>query len=203
MSENVSLPAPRTKGSDSLEEALMARRTIRSVTEEKLTLEQISQLLWATYGTTTTGKRFERRTVPSAGHQFPLVVYVLVADAFYRYNPLKHVLVAMKQGDYRSALRRMRLYEPNRQALSKAPIVVVITVDTERAIRSSPLLESVLKFSYLEAGHATQNLSLQAAVLELGLTTITSFDIQGVFGALRLPKNHCPIYLIPIGHPVS
>ena len=60
----ITLPEPRRDSGVSVEEALWKRRSIRDYTGEALTLQEVSQLLWAVQGITdTTGKR----TAPSAG----------------------------------------------------------------------------------------------------------------------------------------
>ncbi|MFX1250911.1 MAG: nitroreductase family protein [Promethearchaeota archaeon] len=57
------------------------------------------------------------------------------------------------------------------------------------------------KVRSLEAGHATQNLILQAACHRLGVCTITSYQLGSVYESLKLPREHRPIYLLPIGFP--
>ena len=87
--EEIALPAPRPKGEMSLEETLSARRSVREFTEEELTLEEISQLLWAAQGITVD---WGGRTAPSAGALYPLEVYVATTDGLYHYVPQGHGL---------------------------------------------------------------------------------------------------------------
>jgi SagB-type dehydrogenase family enzyme len=54
---------------------------------------------------------------------------------------------------------------------------------------------------HLEAGHAAQNMPLQAVALGLGTVPIEAFDDDSVQDALGLPGDHRPLYLIPVGHP--
>lgn len=201
MTEEIELPLPEKKGSSTLEKALMARRTLRTITEKELPLEQVFQLLWASYEITTVdtgsqGHEFEHRTVPSAGGQFPLVIHTLVAHALFPYDSVNHRLVGLEMGDFRSSLAEMRLTKMNRVAIHRAPPVAILTVNNQRAMRNSPSLESVLSCPHLEAGHASQNLSLHATVLGLELTKTSSFDVAGV-------RHHRPIYLAPIGRPIE
>jgi nitroreductase len=52
----------------------------------------------------------------------------------------------------------------------------------------------------MEAGHAAQNLLLQATVLGLASVPIAAFEDDRVRAALELPPDHEPLYLIPVGH---
>jgi nitroreductase len=52
----------------------------------------------------------------------------------------------------------------------------------------------------LEAGHAAQNLLLQAVSLELGAVPIGAFYDQQVQEVLGIPADHQPLYLIPVGY---
>ena len=59
------LPEPVTKGRMSVEEAIAARRSVRSYIGKALSDETLSQLLWAAQGVTDGGRGF--RSAPSAG----------------------------------------------------------------------------------------------------------------------------------------
>ncbi|GAH84556.1 unnamed protein product, partial [marine sediment metagenome] len=92
----ITLPEPRCDSDVSVEEALLKRRSVRNYTDEALTLQEVSQLLWAAQGITDpSGKR----TAPSAGALYPLELYVVVgsvedvAKGVYKYEPRQHELV--------------------------------------------------------------------------------------------------------------
>jgi SagB-type dehydrogenase family enzyme len=57
------------------------------------------------------------------------------------------------------------------------------------------------RYVHLEAGHAAQNLLLQAVALGLGAVPIGAFDDEGVQEVLGIPEDHRPLYLIPVGRP--
>ena len=189
----VGLPAPRTAGLVTLEEALGQRRSARSFTPQSLTLEEISQLLWAAQGITSS---WGGRTAPSAGALYPLEVYVADGARLSRYIPDGHQLEVGAEGDLRADLAHAA---HDQTPVAEAPAVFAITaVPSRTEIKYG---DRALRYVYLEAGHAAQNLLLQAAVLGLGGVPIGAFDDAEVAGLLHLPEGEVPIYLIPVGHP--
>lgn len=191
--EEIALPAPRLKGEMSLEETLAARRSVREFTDEKLTLEEISQLLWAAQGITAD---WGGRTAPSAGALYPLEVYVATANGLYHYVPQGHKAIVESKADLRGELWRAGL---SQNAIREAPAVFVVTAVYARTEKKyGGRAERYVK---LEAGHAAQNLLLQAVALGLGGVPIGAFYDDQVQSALSLPSDHEPLYLIPIGHP--
>jgi len=58
--EGILLPAPRLSSERSLEEILSHRRSVRRFSDEELTTQEISQLLWAAQGIITTSHRATR-----------------------------------------------------------------------------------------------------------------------------------------------
>ena len=58
-----------------------------------------------------------------------------------------------------------------------------------------------MRYVQLEAGHAAQNLLLQAVALNLGAVPIGAFSDDEVKTELSLPADQQPLYLIPVGHP--
>jgi SagB-type dehydrogenase family enzyme len=200
------LPPPKTKGEMSLEEALSLRKTVRALSDEEIDLPAVSQLLWALQGVTwvekpSKGKSVSHRTAPSAGKTFPLEIYVALKKGLFRYESRRHALCQLKEKDVRIELSKAAFTQLNKEAIQKAPLTIIVTADNIRALKATSLLENAVRFVHLEAGHATQNLILQATSMGLGACTITSYNIAAIYEALEIPYNHRPIYLIPIGMP--
>jgi len=55
-------------------------------------------------------------------------------------------------------------------------------------------------YVHIEAGHAAQNICLQAVALKLGTVTVGAFDDAGVQKVLMLPEDEVPLYIIPAGN---
>ncbi len=180
----------------SLEEALVHRRSVREFAPGALTLAEISRLAWAAQGLTAP----ERRTAPSAGATYPLEVYLVVGDAenlaagVYRYRPGRHRLEVVTAGDMRLPLAAAAL---DQQWISHAAMVVVIAAVFERTTARYGMRGE--RYVYMEAGHAAQNLLLQAAALGLGARPVGAFNDAEVSRLLHLPGGETPLYLIPVG----
>lgn len=191
--QEMALPEPRLQGPLSLEETLARRRSVRSYTEEELTLQEISQLLWAAQGITAL---WGGRTAPSAGALYPLEVYVATAKGLYHYVPQGHKVIIESQDDLRLKLWQAGLKQ---DWIREAPAVFVIAAVYERTARKyGGRAERYVK---LEAGHACQNILLQAVALGLGAVPVGAFYDDQVQAALSLPPDYEPLYLIPVGHP--
>jgi SagB-type dehydrogenase family enzyme len=187
------LPAPRQQGDVSLEEAIASRRSVREFTAEPLSLEEISQLLWAAQGITDPRGL---RTAPSAGALYPLELYVAVEEGVYHYVPQSHSLSVVLQEDRRGDVWEAGLRQ---DALAEAPAIFVVAAVYERT--EAKYGDRAERYVKLEAGHAAQNILLQAVALKLGAVPIGAFYDDQVQAALHLPADHEPLYLIPVGHP--
>lgn len=185
------LPAPVLKGKMSLEEALKKRESVRDFSSTPLTQAELSQLLWALQGKT---RSWGGRTAPSAGALYPLEIYVVLPEGVFCYSPDDHRLARTAAGDLRPALASAAL---GQACVREAPAVFVIAAVYERtAWKYSGRAERYVK---MEAGHAGQNLLLQAAALGLEAVPVGAFHDDQVHRILALPKNHEPLYLIPVG----
>lgn len=187
----ITLPKPSRRGVVSLEEALSRRRSMREFRDKPLTEDQIGQLLWATQGITDP-QGF--RAAPSAGALYALELYVSMAKGLYWYIPDSHWLECKSTAD----LRR-ELYSASEQdAILRAGAVFVITVTYSRLAEKYGEERSI-RYGHLEAGHAAQNLLLQATALGLAAVPIGAFRDEEVQSALSLPSEQIPVYLIPVG----
>lgn len=187
------LPPPRHEGSISLEETLAARRSVRDYTNDPLTWEEIGQLLWSMQGLT---REWGGRTAPSAGALYPLETYVVTAEGLYHYQPAGHQVTANPQLGLRQALWEVGLKQ---DWIRLAPAVFVIAAVYERTSRKYG--QRAARYVHMEAGHAAENLLLQAVALGLGGVVVGAFHDDRVRTTLNLPQDHEPLYLIPIGHP--
>ena len=191
--EMINLPTPREQGDVSLEQAIVRRRSARAFTDEGLTPEQLSQLLWSAQGITDP-RGF--RTAPSAGALYPLEVYVINAQGFYHYRPQEHALALVIAGDLREAVWEAGLKQ---DALRDAPVVFLICAVYERT--EIKYGQRATQYVHIEVGHAAQNLLLQAVALGLGGVPIGAFYDDQLRAALSLPDDHEPLYLLAVGHP--
>lgn len=191
----IELPPPATSGTMSLEEALAARRSVREFTPEPLTVTELSQLLWAAQGVTSSGGK---RTAPSAGALYPLEVYVLDRAGVHHYRPDGHLLEQTGDQDLRPALEDAALGQS--AVGDSAAVFVVAGVPSRTEAKYGGRADRYMK---LEAGHAAQNLLLQAVVLDLGAVPIGAFGDLEVGRLLDLPSEEEPLYLIAVGHPIE
>ncbi len=196
----VILPAPRSEGGVSVEEALWKRRSARIYAEVPLMLADVGQVLWAAQGIANDRGY---RTTPSAGALYPLEVYVVAGSVVdleagvYRYRPDGHLLVRIGGGDRRADLQAAAV---DQASVGDAPATLVIAAVPERT--TAKYGERGTRYVAMEAGHAAENVYLQAAALNLGTVAIGAFDDDRVEEILMLPKNATPLYLMPVGRPV-
>jgi len=196
----IPLPSPVLKGKLSLEEAIQRRRSVREYQEKSLNLEQVSQLLWAGQGITDEATGF--RAAPSAGALYPLDIYLVAGEngvdeleaGVYHYLPEGHRLEAIKAGDLRQALMQASVKQ---NAVAQAPVVLVITGEYERTTKKYG--ERGDQYVHMEAGHAAQNICLQAVSLGLGTVTIGAFYEEEIQKIMGLPESYIPLYVLPIG----
>jgi len=191
------LPEPRHDSDVSIEETLLERRSVRDYTDEPLTLEEVSQLLWAAQG--TTGPR-GFRTAPSAGALYPLEVYLVVgnvenlAPGVYKYVPEKHELVRVRDGDVREELASGAL---GQTWVKEGAVDIVIAAVYERT--TGKYGDRGVRYVHMEVGHAAQNICLQAAALNLGMVTVGAFYDNRIKDILGMEVNEVPFYVIPVG----
>lgn len=193
----ITLPEPKYESEISIEEAILKRRSIRSYNDQPLTLQDVSQLLWAVQGITDPGGL---RAAPSAGATYPLEIYVVVGDVegvdkgIYRYRPDQHELIKVLDAAHREDLASAAL---NQQFIAEAPINIVITAIYERT--TNRYGDRGIRYVHMEAGHAAQNVYLQAVSLNMGTVVVGAFHDDRVADILALPDNEVPLYIMPVG----
>lgn len=191
----VRLPAVAST-STPLDDALRRRRSMRSFAARALSREQLGQLCWAAQGITEPARGL--RTAPSAGGLYPLEVYVVVPGGVFHYEPRGHRLRRIGEADRRGGLARAAL---GQEYVGAAPLDLVITGATSRL--RGKYGERAERYVHVEAGHAAQNVLLEATALGLGAVPVGAFDDEDVRSAVGAPSDEVPLYIVAIGHPAS
>jgi len=192
MSTVINLPKPNQNGSVSLEQAVTKRRSQRKFVSRALTLEQIGQLCWAAQGQEA---HSHYRTAPSAGATYPLELLVVTCDGLFQYLPAKHSLERLTDQDLRAELT-MAAWGQN--FIEAAPLTLVFAAEFIRT--TGRYGQRGIRYVYMEAGHAAQNVHLQAEALGLGSVAVGAFDDASVSKVLTLPNHLEPIYMVVIGY---
>lgn len=193
--KTIQLPPVRERGKVSLEETISKRRSQRRFAQKELSLEQISQLLWAAQGITSRRHGLKLRSAPSAGALYPMEIYLLTRTGLFHYLPQDNQLEVMSEDDLRRGLSSSAL---GQVAVAEAPASIVICAVYERVTRK--YAKRGERYVHIEAGHIAQNIHLQAVGLGLASVPIGAFDDQKVKAALSLPEEQIPLYIIPLGY---
>jgi SagB-type dehydrogenase family enzyme len=187
----VALPLPSATGPLSVEQAIAERRSTPPTRSEPLSLATLGQLLWAGQGITgPSGKR----AVPSAGALYPLELYVVTPTEVMHYLPEGHRVESRPSPDLRPALEAAAF---GQSVIRNVPNLLVVAAAPDRSRRKYGPRGDV--FVGQEAGHAAQNLLLEATSLGLTAVPIGGLDPHRASLALALPPDQTVLYLILIG----
>ena len=198
--EKMELSKPEYKGV-TVEEAIEKRRSVRDYSGKAITKEQLSQLLFSAQG--ITGSSFDKglRAAPSAGALYPFEVYVVVNNVgelprgIYHYSVRDHTLEAVKKGDFRKQITDAGLEQG---MLGEAGVTFVLSAIFDRVCCKYG--QRGYRYVYMEAGHISQNIYLEAVSLGLGSVCAGAFlddkvnELIGVDG-----RSEAAIYLHAVG----
>ena len=168
-----------------------------------LSLDSLSQLLWATQGITAHVGDHRLRTAPSAGALYPIETYLYIdrveglEKGIYHYNVHHHHLDLLRKGDYSREVRAGAL---DQQIAQRAAVVFVWSGIFERS--KWKYQQRAYRYIFLDAGHIAQNLALAAEALKLGTCQIGAIYDDELNELFSLnPDEESIIYLSIVGHP--
>jgi len=200
--KQIPLPPPKPVSGVVVEEAVLARRSIREYLSKPLTLNQLALLLWSAQGITEL--RYGLRAAPSAGATYPIELYVVIGEGLvesvskgvYRYLPQNHSLILHKPGDVRRELAEAALKQP---WVKEAPVTLAFCVVFART--TARYGRRGFRYVFMDVGHAAQNVYLMATALGLGTVGVGAFNDEEVATILGLRSDEVPAYLMPVGVP--
>ena len=187
----VALPRPATTGTISLEQVIEQRRSQRAFGPGPLPIATIGQLLWAGQAITSPDGK---RATPSAGALYPLELYVVTPRQVMHYLPRGHRAEIRAGPDLRPALRAAAFGQPH---VGAAPAIIVVAAVPGRTSRKYGAQAE--GFVQREAGHAAQNILLQATAYGLAAVPVGSLNPAQAAATLTLPPGQTVVYFIPVG----
>ena len=178
--QDIQLNAPQKTGGKSLMETLSERKSERSYIKKEMSIQQLSDLLWATYGF----NREDKRTVPSSQNRQEIDVYVMFDNGLYFYDAKENLLRLIKSGDFREALGQPHIS-------MDAAFSFVFVANLDKA--------SSRDAAFTDTGYISQNVYLYAASFGLGTVARGSFNRNELTQVLNLNENQLITLVQPIG----
>ncbi len=172
-------------------EALNDRQTKRDFSQQKLTEQQLSDLLWAAFGINR--PESGRRTAPSAVNWQETDIYVSLESGIYLYDAKKNELAAIAVGDHRKDMGRQGF-------TADAAVVLIFVADySKMGILSSK--EDKDFYSAVDVGYISQNVYLYCSSENLATVVLGLIDRDNIKTLLGLKVDQKVILSQCIGFP--
>ncbi len=182
---------PRTTGGKPLMDALKLRRSIREYSSKALSLEVLSDLLWAAFGV---NRPNGDRTAPYWRHIMVIDVYAAMADGVWLYEPQHHVLRPHLRADIRAQTGQQDF-------VAKAPLNLIYVAHGER-MRNVPESGRRL-YSSVDAAFIGQNVYLFCASEGLATVFRAAIDYPALDRAMKLGPGQFVTFAQTVGYPLS
>ncbi len=184
-------------------EVVNKRRSHRKFTDDPLTQEELSFLLWCTQGVKKVTRNRIKRTTPSAGARHPFETYIIInrvkglEQGLYRYISIGHKLCFLKSIEDAEVLMEKLTYKQYSFVGKGAVVFCWVAIPYRMEWRHSVLSS---KFISLEAGHICQNLYLACEAINVGTCAIGYYNQGKVDEFLDVDgKDEFTIYVAPVG----
>jgi SagB-type dehydrogenase family enzyme len=186
-----------------LRTAIERRITVRRYSDQALSLDELSFLLWCTQGVKAVTKRpVTLRTVPSAGARHAFETYVLVnrvdglANGLYRFISLEHALLEVNLTPQITA--QIQHASLDQSQIGNSAVTLIWAAVVERMFWRYG--ERGYRYLHLDAGHVCQNAYLAAEAMHCGVCAMAAFDDDELNQALDLDgENMFAIYMAAVG----
>lgn len=178
------------------------RQSVRSYSNQAISLAELSILLLYTQGIRESTGQVEFRYVPSAGARYPIETYLLInrveelEPGIYRYLPLDHAVVLedCSGGDYLDVARATK--KPH--MIFDSAVTFIWVACPKRVIWLFG--ERGWRYLFLDAGHICQNLYLAGEAIHCGVCAVGSFFDDEVNEAIGVDgEEEFVIYMATVG----
>jgi nitroreductase len=203
----IQLPRPTLDRRTSVLNALQKRRTIREISDKKLSLQVLSDLLWAAYGVNRKTGPFgiPGRTAASASNSQEIDLYIAMQEGVYLYDAFHHRLLPVIAGD----LRTLAIGPGQANLVAKAPVHLIYVVDVNKLSNTSGYQEPGLQdpeiqksYYYVDTGLIAGNVYLFAACQGLA-SWFHNCNKFGLIAKLNLRADQRVLFGQTVGYPAK
>lgn len=200
----IKLNEPDKKRGLPLMEALSVRASSQVWADTELSLQDISDLLWAANGINRPEEK--KYTASSAMNAHDIDLYVFTKDGAYLYAVDNHALIPVACGDFRAEILKAqpRPAEPGapppppRPSPANAPVIIVLISESARFKTGTP--DKKLEWGAIDTGIVSQNISLFCAATGLKTRPRGSMDKEKIRALLKLKDSQTIFLNHPVGH---
>jgi hypothetical protein len=203
----IQLPLPTNDRDMPVFAALEQRKTMREISSTPLSLQMLSNFLWAACGVNRGTGPFgvSGRTAASASNSQEIDLYVAVREGVYVYDALENRLKPIVAGDLRSDA-----LNPGQRGIgAKAPVQLIYIVDIHRLTHTAGYQEPGLQdpevqksYYYVDTGLIAGNVYLFAAAQGLA-AWFHNCDKTGLAQRLGLRAEQRVLFAQSIGYPAN
>jgi len=187
--EIIKLNPPDMKKGSSVMEAFKLRKSTREFDTKDLSLQDLSDLLWAANGVNRPEEK--KRTAPSAINAQDINIYVVTKEAVYLYNAFENQLEKITDGDYRN------IVAGRQENMAVAPVFLVLVSDLSRFRFGDE--STKLTWAAMDAGIVSQNISIFCASRNLATVPRATMDKDKLRKILKLKDSQ----KLMLNHPIS
>lgn len=185
--------------------AIKKRRSHRRYTNEPLSNEELSFLLWATQGVKKNLGSTVLRNVPSAGNRHPFETYLCILNAagfkpgIYRYLPLEHeLLFEFGLGSRQELAEKIGIATLGQFFTGTAAAVFIWAAIPYRTEWRYGI--AAHKVIAIDVGHVCQNLYLACEAIGAGACAMAAYNQELMDELIKVDgENEFVIYLAPVG----
>jgi nitroreductase len=188
--KDIPLTEPKLDPAVDLLTAFKLRQSTRSFTDKKVSIADLSTVLWAADGI---NRADGKRTAPAAMGKYVVTIYVLSDQGVFCYQPKKQLLKFI-------SAKKLKTKVGNQADIGTACYVLLLTA----RLNGYPVFigqKERLAFAHATAGCIGENVYLMANALKLGTRLVASIKTQEVKTGLALEKDETPLYIMPLGYP--
>ncbi|MDR0394689.1 MAG: SagB/ThcOx family dehydrogenase [Tannerella sp.] len=186
----IKLNEPNKSRGSAVMKALSDRHSDREFDTKDISLQDLSDLLWAANGI---NRSDGKRTAPSAMNRQEIDLYVVRPDGTYLYEASNHSLKPIAKGDYRKDVAG------GQDFAATAPLCIVLVAQLEKL--GDPTHEQTRLIAAMDAGIVCQNINVFCSAAGLATVPRATMNKNELQKALHLSDTQLLTLNNPIGYP--